>query len=258
MVIPAHRMLIGIALAAVVAYAGLCVVLFLVQRSLIYHPQRQSFGSSETLTTFGVPGAELRISVRPHHGPNALLYLGGNAEDVSGNLAAFSEAFPDYALYLLHYRGYGGSSGTPSEAALYSDALALFDEIRAQHPAVTVVGRSLGSGLAVRLASERPVSRLVLVTPYDSLLELAARQFPYVPVRWLLLDRFESWRYAARVTAPTAILAAERDEVIPRSSTERLRSRFALGVASYTVIAGTDHDSISDSPAYLPALKGPP
>jgi hypothetical protein len=73
------------------------------------------------------------------------------------------------------------------------------------------------------------VSRLVLVTPYDSLQALAVQQFPYLPVRWLLLDKFESWRYAPQVSAPTEILVAERDEIIPMANSEQLYSRFAKG-----------------------------
>jgi pimeloyl-ACP methyl ester carboxylesterase len=187
-----------------------------------------------------------------------LIYFGGNAEDVSGNLPGFSEAFADHALYLLHYRGYGGSSGMPTEAALFADAIALFDKVHAEHENVVVVGRSLGSGVAVHLASLRPVARLVLVTPYDSLQELAAHQFPYFPVRWLLLDKFESWRYAAKVVAPTLVIAAEHDEVVPRTSTESLYTRFGTGVASLRVVGGTSHNTISESPEYLPLLKGLP
>jgi pimeloyl-ACP methyl ester carboxylesterase len=76
-------------------------------------------------------------------------------------------------LYLLHYPGYGGAAGRPSETALVADALALFDQVAARHPRVTVIGRSLGSGVAIQVASARPVERLVLVTPYDSLMEIA-------------------------------------------------------------------------------------
>src|SRR5581483_3606208 len=108
-------------------------------------------------------------------------------------------------------RGYGGSSGKASEAALFEDGLTLFDEVQKAHPQVEVVGRSLGSGVAVYVASLRPAARLVLVTPYDSIAEIGARQFPFVPVKWLLLDRFESWKYAPQVTAPTLIIAAEHD-----------------------------------------------
>jgi uncharacterized protein len=78
-----------------------------------------------------------------------------------------------------------------------------------------VIGRSLGSGVAIHVASERRVERLLLVTPYDSLLKIAAGQFRYFPLTWLMLDKFESWRYAPKVTAPTQLIAAQYDEVIP-------------------------------------------
>jgi pimeloyl-ACP methyl ester carboxylesterase len=99
------------------------------------------------------------------------------------------------------------------------------------------------------------VHRLVLVTPFDSLQELAAQQFPLFPVRWLLKDKYESWRYAPQVRAPTLIVAAERDEIIPASSTRKLLSRFAPGIATMETIAGAGHDTVSDSPAYLEALR---
>ena len=148
-------------------YGAACVALFSFQRSLIYFPQPSAFDTPSTTLTLPVPGAELVVSIRPHAGQKALIYFGGNAEDVSSNLSSFSGAFPDYAIYLLHYRGYGGSSGKASEEMLHADAQALFDKVHAQHPNIAVVGRSLGSGVAIRLASQRPVSRLVLVTPFD-------------------------------------------------------------------------------------------
>jgi pimeloyl-ACP methyl ester carboxylesterase len=157
---------------------------------------------------------------------------------------------------LLHYRGYGGSSGEPSEAALFADALALFDKLRSEHQNIVVVGRSLGSGVAVYLASQRPVARLVLVTPYDSLQDLAKQQFPYLPVGWLLLDKFESWKYASKVNAPTLIIAAEHDEVIPRTSTDALYSRFHSEVVDLKVVAGTNHNTISESSEYIALLQG--
>lgn len=109
--------------------------------------------------------------------------------------------------------------------------------------------------MAIRLASQRPVSRLVLVTPYDSIQEIAARQFPYFPVRWLLTDKFESWRYAPKIRIPTLLLGAEFDEVIPRASTERLNATFAKGVASLVIIPGVGHNTISNTAQYLDAIK---
>jgi len=165
----------GMALVAGVAYLLACVGLFLLQRSLIFYPQPRRSGTAASLVKIKVEGAELQLSTRPLAGTDAVLYFGGNAEDVSGSLALMETAFPQQALYLLHYRGYGASSGKPSEEALFADSLALFDQLHKQYPNITVVGRSLGSGVAVHLASLRPVKRLVLVTPYDSIAAIAAR-----------------------------------------------------------------------------------
>lgn len=248
------RILGSIVVIIAVVYLALCAALFVFQRALIYFPQPRAVGTSATLLTLSVDDAQVLVSVKPHEGPKALIYFGGNAEDVSRSLPSFSEAFADHALYLLHYRGYGGSSGSPSEEMISRDAMTLFDLVYATHPHITVVGRSLGSGVAVRLASQRPATRLVLITPYNSVAELAARQFPIFPVKWLLKDTYDSWKYAAHITVPTLLIAAEHDEVIPRSSTERLFTHFANGVASLKFIPGTGHNSISESPEYLKAL----
>ena len=249
--------MITFVVVVVLIYLGLCAVLFLFQRSLIYFPHPRLLDTAPKIS-LPVDKADIVITVRPHAGPYALIYFGGNAEDVSYSLPSLSAAFPEYGIYLAHYRGYGGSSGKPSEVALVADALALFDQVQTSHKTIVVVGRSLGSGVAVQLASLRPVERLVLVTPYDSIQELAARQFPYFPVRWLLQDKFESWRYASQITAPTLVLAAEQDEVIPRASTESLFKQFRDGVAALKVVRGTSHNTISESPEYLLQLRGVP
>jgi hypothetical protein len=249
------RILLSLAVVAAVLYLGACVLLYAFQRSLIYYPQPSTVGAAETILELPVADARVLVSVWPHDGPKALIYFGGNAEDVSRNLPTFAQAFPDHALYLLHYRSFGGSSGTPSEESIQRDALALFDRVRAEHAQAVVVGRSLGSGVAVRLASQRPVSRLILITPYDSFQEIAVSQFPYMPVRWLLRDKFESWRYAPRIAMPTLLIAAENDEIIPRSSTDRLYTRFAKGVATLRVIPDTGHNTISANPQYLEAIR---
>jgi len=250
------RIFIWFSAIAVFIYLGICATLFASQRSMIYYPQAGAANRPADTLTLTVPDAALRVTIRPHDGSRALIYFGGNAEDVSLNLPALAQAFPDRAIYLLHYRGYGGSTGTPSEETLRKDALALFDKVHAEHAEIVVIGRSLGSGVAIRLASQRPVSRLVLVTPYDSMQELAAREFPYLPVRWLMTDKYESWRYASLIRVPTQLIAAEFDEVIPGASTSRLLANFNRGVASLTVIPGTGHNTISGSPAYLEALRG--
>lgn len=252
------RVITTLAAAVVLGYLALCAALFIFQRSLIYYPQPRSMATAAATLNFKVADADLVVTARQMASPNAILYFGGNAEDVSSNLPSFSEAFPGHAIYLLHYRGYGGSSGSPTEKAIQGDALALFDHVRKNHPNVMVVGRSLGSGVAIQVASQRAVSRLVLVTPYNSLQDLAVNQFPYFPIKWLLTDKFESSKYAPQVTAPTLFIAAENDEVIPKSSTEQLFARFKTGSATLEVLPGTSHNTISLSPRYLALLQSMP
>lgn len=239
----------------VLAYIALCGLMFVFQRSLIYFPQARSLTGGATMIALPTAEGQVLVSSRPLNGPNALIYFGGNAEDVSPNLPTLTAAFPEHAIYLLHYRGYGGSAGKPTEAALVADAIALFDKIHPVHPNIIVIGRSLGSGVAIHLTSLRAVQRLALVTPYNSILELAQRQFPYLPVRWILHDKFESWKYATQITVPTLLIAAERDEVIPRASTMALLSHFRSGVASIKVLAGEGHNTFSDTPEYIALLQ---
>ena len=250
-----QKTLAVILLLAMGAYAAACLALFFLQRSMIYFPPPVASYAAPVTSTLAVPGATVKVSERPLAGEKALIYLGGNAEDVTASLPLLDRAFPQRALYLLHYRGFTGSTGSPSEAALVGDALALFDRVARAHGDVVVIGRSLGTGVAVQLASQRPVSRLVLVTPFDSLAGLAARQFPVFPVRLLLRDRYASTQYAPRVTAPTLLIAAQHDEIIPPDSAQLLLSRFPDGVASLRVIGGVGHNSISDSLEYIPSLQ---
>ncbi|HVY06271.1 MAG TPA: alpha/beta fold hydrolase [Burkholderiales bacterium] len=248
------RVLIAIVLLPALGYLALCALLYFSQRSLLYFPQPRTAVANATVMTLPSQGETLMVTSRPMDGAEAIVYFGGNAEDVSGNLPLLSAAFPRQAIYLLHYRGYGGSSGSPTEDALFADALALFDKVHADHAKVTAIGRSLGSGVAIYLATRRPVAGLVLVTPYDSIQEIAARRFPYFPVRWLLRDKFESWKFAPEITVPTLILAAAHDEVIPGASTEALLARFRPGLATCHVLPGTGHNDISASPEYLGLL----
>jgi pimeloyl-ACP methyl ester carboxylesterase len=209
-------------------------------------------------------GVRVEVTVRPARTGDAapaVLYFGGNAEAVTYSLPELDAAFPTHALYLMHYRGYGGSGGRPSEAALVADAHALLDRVRVAQRGgdIVVVGRSLGSGVAVQLAAGRPrdIGRVVLVTPYDSLVALAARFYPVFPVRWLLRDRYDSARHAPQIDAPTLLIAAEHDEVIPREHAEALAARFRAGLATLRVVDGVGHNDISQSPEYMRLLRGP-
>lgn len=241
--------------AGVLLYLALCAALYVFQRSLLYLPQPAR--AAVPALELDVPGARLQVSVHLRGGAQAVLYFGGNAEDVSTRLAELTASFPRHSVFALHYRGYGRSTGRATEAALVADALALFDHVARQRADLTVVGRSLGSGLAVGVAAQRPVNRLVLVTPYDSIAAVAARHYPFFPVRWLIHDRFDAAAVAPRVRAATTVIVAERDEVIPRARTEALLSRFAPGVAQRVVIPGAGHNTLDGRADYAAALAGP-
>ena len=223
------------------------------QRSLIYFPKAKALATDSI--ELSSQGEKIQVTVKRNAGTQAVIYFGGNAEDVSGSLAALSAAFPDSALYLMHYRGYGASSGRPSEAALIADGAALFDLAATAHSKITVIGRSLGSGVAVHIASIKPATKLVLVTPYNSVQELAQAQFPVLPVSLILQDKFESWRYARQINIPTLIIAAQNDEVIPRASTDALRNNFNVEIVKMAELANTGHNSIIGDAGYIRLLK---
>lgn len=235
-------------------YLSLCLLLFAIQRSQIYFPVREVARPGAEVLRVANDGHSLEVWVVRRPGPRALVYFGGNAEDVSFNLPGLSSAFPDHSLYLVNYRGYGGSTGRPSERALLSDAVAVHDEIRRSHPDIDVLGRSLGSGVAVHLAGKREVRRLALVAPYDSLVEVAREHYAWLPVGWLLLDRYDSAARAARVRAPVLIVIAGDDEVIPRRRSEALAAAFPPSQVEVAVLPGATHNSLDLFPQYLDTL----
>jgi uncharacterized protein len=248
---PIKRVLLTFVLGAGVLYALLCAAMFVGQRTLLYHPTPAlPITDPASVMDLAVDGAVIKVSARKLDSRSAIIYFGGNSEQVSYNVPAFGVAFPHHAIYMPHYRGYNGSTGAPSEAALHADARVLFDWVKARHSAITVIGRSLGSGVAVRLAATGEVQQLVLISPYDSILNIARHRYPWLPVGLLLKDRFESVRYAPKINAPTVILAGEYDLVIPPVRTAALRAAFKPGIATFKQVPRADHNSISAIPDY--------
>ncbi|MCP9926610.1 alpha/beta hydrolase [Cyanobium sp. CH-040] len=238
------------------AYGGLCLLMAMTQRSFIYFPRPA--GDPSGRLALEVEGTRVLVAHRPHPGPRALIYFGGNAEDVSLTRAELAALLPDTALYLLHYRGYGGSEGRPSETALRADARALYAHVAERHSAITLVGRSLGTGPAVHLAATRPVQRLVLLVPFDSLAAVARGAMPWLPVDLLLRDRWDAADEAPKVRVPTTIVAAAFDAVVPTRHAEALHRAFPPGVAELVLVPDLDHNTpILDSPAFRAALAGP-
>jgi len=242
-------------LLAVIGYCCFCVFLYMRQRSLLFFPHPPTRVAGGDVFWLENDSERIKVWKAGPTGEKALIYFGGNAEDVSVNLAVFTELFPGYSLYLMNYRGYGGSSGSPTEASLYSDSLALFDEVRTHHEEIVVMGRSLGTGVATYCGAHRPVSRMVLVTPYSSIAELAAGYYPFMPVEPLIKDRFDSTRWAATITVPVLALTAENDELIPQAISDALVDSFRPGIAEHIVIERSGHNTIDQSPAYAQHLR---
>ena len=189
-------------------------------------------------------------------GPDLVLYFGGNAEEVSCMLESAQAELPGASWLLTDYRGYGASGGKPSESALSSDALRWYDyAANVLHAKlIFVFGRSLGSGVAVALAARRPLAGVILSTPYDSLVAVAQRYYPYLPLRWLLRHRFDSIALAPRLETPLLCLIAGRDDVIPPEHAERLYDAWR-GPKRKLVLAGARHNDTDAAPEYWPAIR---
>ncbi|GAA4757606.1 alpha/beta hydrolase [Nocardioides endophyticus] len=186
----------------------------------------------------------------------ALVYFGGNGEGLGWLRPELDRRFPHHTSYLVAYRGYGASEGRPSQRALTSDALALVDEAARLHPdaPVDLVGRSLGSGVAMQVAARRPTERLVLVTPFDSLAATAGDLFPRLPVRHLIADRWVSAAVARNVAAEILVLRAGRDELVRPGRTDALLA--VLRPSTQVVdFPGADHNDLSDEPTYWSEIQ---
>lgn len=252
---PGRPLLVSFLGIAATAYLLLCAWVYATQRAQIYFPVPETHHPGAQVLWLESHGERIKVWVVPRPGSRALVYFGGNAEDVADNIEAFHEEFPQYSLYLVNYRGYGGSTGRPSEAGFHADALAVYDHVHREHADISLMGRSLGSGVAVQLASERPVDRLVLVTAYDSLVNVAREYFRWLPVGLLLRDRYDSASRARGISAPVLIVIAGQDEIIPRSRSEALAAAFPPDRLRVVVVPGVMHNTLDGSPAYLATVR---
>lgn len=251
-----RKSVLSILLLLVAAYAGICAYLYSQQRALLYFPQFTRVTASQTDFNLMRDGVTLRGWVMNPGQPRAILYFGGNGEAIQNNRTSFAQWFPGNTIYLLAYRGYGASEGAPNEAQLFADALALYDHVHAAHPgmSISVIGRSLGSGVASYVASQRPVSRLALVTPFDSMVEVAQAHYPWLPIRMLIKDRYESDHYLATFPAPVLIIRAGRDVVVGRARTQHLIDALPRP-PQVLELADAGHNSVQEFPAYRQALE---
>jgi pimeloyl-ACP methyl ester carboxylesterase len=244
-------------------------LLYFFQERLLFFPQRitaertrqmSGLTNVETIEFRSPDGVAVRgwllknPAARPY---KLLLYYGGNAEEVS-YLAEGRNIFVDRSPVLVNYRGYGGSDGSPGERELLQDALEVYDAM-VKRPDVDagniiLMGRSLGTGIAVHVAANRPSAGLILVSPYDSMVNVAKRHYPYLPVGQMLKHRFDSAALAPDIKCPTLILAASADTIVPREHSAALANRLG-GKVVYREIGNADHNTIGLFPAFSDSIQ---
>lgn len=220
-----------------VGYACGLAVLFLMQRSFLFPipqaarmaPGAAGFPQAEEHVLTTADGEKVvvwHVPAKPGH--PVLLYFHGNGDYLAGFFGRFREIISDgTGIVALSYRGYAGSTGKPSEQGLLQDAAAAYAFTIARYAAdrIVVWGFSLGTGVAVALAAEQPVSRLILEAPYSSVADVAASLFPIFPVRLVLRDPFRSDERIGRVKVPLLIMHGAKDRAVPIAFGERLFAR---------------------------------
>jgi len=222
-----------IAVLLLCLYLGFAAMLYVTQRSMMYFPETlhtspaQAGLSSAQEVTLTAPDGVKSIAwhVPPRGDRPVILYFHGNGGSLRYRVDRFSKLLADgIGLVALEYRGYGGSTGSPTEAGLIADGEAAYAFAAARYPVKDLVlwGESLGSGVAVPIAAEKPVSRVILEAPFTSAAAVAAGRYWYLPVRLLMKDQFRSDERIGKITAPVLILHGARDRVVPFAMGERL------------------------------------
>ena len=215
-------------------YLGGLVALFFMQRAFLFPvpqtvrtaPAAAGFPEAEEHVLDTADGERVivwHVPAKPGH--PVVLYFHGNGDFLAGFFGRFREIISDgTGIVALSYRGYAGSSGRPSEGGLLQDAATAYAFTLARYSAdrIVVWGFSLGTGVAVALAADQPVGKLILEASYTSIVDVDASHFQFVPVRLLMRDRFHSDERIARVAVPLLIMHGGRDLTISISFGERL------------------------------------
>jgi uncharacterized protein len=236
-----------------VGYVAVVALAYFAQRALLYFPDRTrtspaavGFPQAEEAVVETADGERVIVwHVSPGAGKPVILYFHGNGGGLVDRVRRFQGLTAGgNGLVALSYRGYGGSSGSPSEDGLFADAAAAYAFAAARYPAnrIAVFGESLGTGVAIWLAATSPVACVILQAPYTSIVDVGAAAYPFLPVRLFLKDRFQSDERAGRIAAPVLVLHGERDRVVPIGYGERLYARIGAPKKFVRFPAGGHND----------------
>jgi len=252
---------------ALIAYVLVGALVWLAQEKLLFYPQPLHGPPSapagwqlEEVRIEAAEGTRLAgVLVKPPGAPAPLvIYFGGNAEEVTAFAPLAAQTYGPRAVLLVNYRGYGASVGKPGERDLVADAAQVYDwaakrtDIDAAR--IALHGRSLGSGVAVQLASARPAKCVVLTSPFDSARAVAQRVYPWLPVGLLIRHPFDSAAFAPRLKMPVLVLMGDADTLIPMSHSARLAGLWG-GPVERAVFAGFGHNDIGMNPQYEEAIR---
>jgi len=235
-------------------YVGLVALMYVAQRGLMYFPEtvrtppaQAGFPQAEEVVLDSTDGARVIVwHVAPRGERTVWLYFHGNGGALRYRVERFRALTAQGdGLVALSYRGYAGSTGRPTEAGLIADAGATYDFAARRYPPARIAlwGESLGSGVSIALAAERPVARIVLEAPFLSALDIAQGAYPFIPVRFLMKDQFRSDLRVAKVTAPVLILHGDRDRVVPIASGELLY-KLIRSPKRFVRIPGGGHENL--------------
>ena len=242
-------MLIVIVVAAYLAAVG---YLFVAQRSYVFAPggtlslpAEHNLPAVEVVALGMSDGTELTgWYAESEPGKPTLLYFHGNAGNIADRAPRFEQVLASgFGLLAVSYRGFPGSGGSPSETALFSDGLAIFDWLSGRTDDIVVHGESLGTAVATYVAAERPVRALVLEAPFTAAVDMAAETYPWVPVSWLMRDPFLTRENISRVDEPVLIVHGTADSIVPMEQGRRL-FEFAHEPKALVIVEGAGHSDL--------------
>lgn len=259
--------LVGPVLGVCALYLALVALMYVAQTRLVFPAWLAQLGRPElppsaarleVTTADGVRLAGVRVPPSGTPAGDRLILLGfpGNAWNAEAMAVTLHRLVPNREVIVFHYRGYRPSGGRTSAKAILSDALTIFDHVERElgNPPIIAVGVSIGSPVAAYLARERSLAGLVLVTPFDSLVELARDHYPWLPVRMLLRHRMPTVDFIRGRHTPTALIVAADDTIVPAARSEPLRRAIPNLVFDRT-IPGAGHNDLYDRPAFRDAIR---